>query len=104
MIWFISAMLVASAIFMFAPKSLAVSSSPAAGTDLGQKILFLLPLGLLLLLLANLITGNFSINAFVATSFALTGCSVAIPPLHRFIAPCAGITAMALISLVIQTF
>ncbi len=104
MMWFIGAMAIASATFMFAPNSLAVSNNSATGTDLGPKILFLFPLILLLLLLTNLISGNFSVNAFIAISFALTGCTVAVRPLHRFIAPCAGITAVSLISLVIKTF
>jgi hypothetical protein len=52
--------------------------------------------------LIGIFIGHSSAQAVVAISFALTGCSVAISQLHRFILPCAGLTAISLIAMVIQ--
>ncbi|MCG9696032.1 hypothetical protein [Shewanella sp. Isolate11] len=104
MMWFISAILVASAIFMFAPNSLATSNSVVTEQPKGQKILFLFPLSAVIVLSIVLFSGHQSTNALIAISFALTGCAVAISQLHRFILPCAGLTAVTLISMLVKVF
>lgn len=103
MTWFISAFIIASAIFMFAPKSLATSNNNLASQSKGQGVLLLLPLLAFILILISILIGNGSTQSLVAISFALTGCSVAVAQFHRFILPCAGLTAISLIALVIQT-
>lgn len=102
MTWFISAFIIASAIFMFAPKSLATSNTNMANQPKGQGVLLLLPLLAFILILISILIGNISTQAVVAISFALTGCSVAVSQLHRFILPCAGLTAISLIAMLIQ--
>ncbi|GIU24287.1 hypothetical protein [Shewanella colwelliana] len=102
MTWFISAFIIASAIFMFAPKKLAVNNATPSHQAYGQKVLLAIPLVALMIFSLNVLSGYSSPQAVVAISFALTGCSVAMTSLHRFIIPCAGVTAVALVLMVIQ--
>ncbi|MCE9678051.1 hypothetical protein LZP69_02435 [Shewanella sp. AS1] len=102
MIWFITALIVASAIFMFGPTTSPISSSSPSTNITGQWLLFLLPFILLISMTIALLSGYASFHALTAISFALTGCCVAMPHLHRFIIPCAGLTALTLAAMLIR--
>ena len=102
MTWFITAFVIASAIFMFAPKSLATPMANDAKIQPSQWLLFTLPLLALVILMIALALGYTSSHASIAIGFALTGCSVAISRLHRFIVPCAAYTGLSLIILVLR--
>ncbi|MCL1040668.1 hypothetical protein L2712_03225 [Shewanella marisflavi] len=102
MTWFITAFIIASAIFMFAPKTLAAPIADNAKIQPSQWLLFTLPLLALIILMIALALGYTSSHASIAIGFALTGCSVAISRFHRFILPCAAYTGLSLVMLALQ--
>lgn len=102
MTWFISAFVIASAIFIFAPKSLATPSADTLTQAKAQWRWLLLPLLLLVPLTFSLTNANNAPYITVAIAFTLTGCAVAVPKLHPYIITCAAFTALTLLLLVLQ--
>ncbi|MCG9745655.1 hypothetical protein [Shewanella sp. Isolate8] len=102
MTWFITAFVIASAVFMFAPKSLATPLAEAPKVKASQWVLFTLPMLALLVMMIALAKGYSSSHASIAIGFALTACSVAISRFHRFILPCAAYTGLSLLMLALQ--
>ncbi|WP_281212293.1 hypothetical protein [Shewanella insulae] len=102
MTWFITAFVIASAIFMFAPKSLATPMVEGPKVKTSQWVLFTLPLLALVIMMIAMAKGYSSSHAGIAIGFALTACSVAISRFHRFILPCAAYTGLSLLMLAMQ--
>lgn len=102
MTWFISAFVIASAIFVFAPKSLATPTADSLTQIKGQWRCLLLPLLLLMSLAFILATLDNAPYLTVAMAFTLTGFAVAVPKLHPYIITGAAFTALSLLLLVLQ--
>lgn len=101
MYWFISAFIVASAIFFLTPDKLSFEAN-------NVKIKRHLPMGLLVLplivlgwLIINTVTHGVNYPTIVAFGFVTTACLIALPKLHKFIMPSALLTATALIIMVL---
>ncbi len=98
MVWFISAFIIASAIFLFAPKE--VTEQPESNSykkSEGHISLFILPVAVLAWLLFTLIDGHNGNFSAAAIGFVLTSCAIAHSKFHKFIIPCAAITVLSLI-------
>ncbi len=100
MYWFISAILVSSAIFWLAPQK-AIVNNHRRYSYLSLGLLFL-PLIVLGWLLFTIATHGINAATLSAFGFVITACLIALPKLHRFIMPSALLTALALITLVLQ--
>ncbi|BAJ01021.1 hypothetical protein [Shewanella violacea] len=99
MFWFIGAFLVGSAVFLFAPKQASIQSEQASSRKSpGHISLFILPVIILAWLLFTLIDGHNSNYGAAAISLVLTSCAVAHPKFHKFIIPCASVTAVSLLA------
>lgn len=102
MLWFISALIVASAIFWLAPqKAQADTNNSKLAPHLPIMLLFL-PLVVMSWLVFEAVSNGADYTTVAAFCFVTTACLIAIPKLHRFIMPCALLTALALIAMVIQ--
>ncbi|AQS37491.1 hypothetical protein Sps_02333 [Shewanella psychrophila] len=102
MFWFIGAFLIASAIFLFAPEQASVKSEKvSARKSQGHISLFILPVIVLAWLLFTLLDGHNGSYGAAAIGFVLTSCSIAHSKFHKFIIPCACLTAVSLIISVI---
>lgn len=98
MLWFISAFLIATAIFLFAPEeaSIKIEQAPNKKSQ-GHISLFILPVIVLAWLLFTLIDGHNGTYGPAAIGFVLTACSIAHTKFHKFMIPCASLTAVALV-------
>ncbi|WP_076407903.1 hypothetical protein [Shewanella sp. UCD-KL12] len=98
MLWFISAFIIASAIFLFAPKEVTEqANNDSAKKSEGHIGLFILPVIVLAWLLFTLIDGDQGNFSAAAIGFVLTSCAIAHTKFHKFIIPCAAITVVSLI-------
>lgn len=98
MFWFIGAFLIASAIFLFAPEQASVQSEQASTRkSQGHISLFILPVIVLAWLLFTLLDGHNGNFGAAAIGFVLTSCAIAHSKFHKFIIPCASITAVSLV-------
>jgi len=103
MFWFISAFLISIAIYMFAPVKITnQSENDANKVNFGHLSLLILPVGVLAWLMFSLLNGNTNSYAAASMGFVLTACSIALPKLHKFIIPCAALTAVSLVIGVLQ--
>lgn len=66
MTWFITAFVIASAIFMFAPKSLATPIAESPKVKTSQWVLFTLPLLALVIMMIAMAKGYSSSHASIA--------------------------------------
>ncbi|MEI6860233.1 MAG: hypothetical protein V5788_10790 [Shewanella sp.] len=104
MFWFIGAFLIASAIFLFAPEQALMQSERASTKkSQGHISLFILPVVILAWLLFTLLDGHNSNFGAAAIGFVLTSCAIAHSNYHKFIIPCASVTAVSLIVEIILT-
>ncbi len=104
MFWFIAAFLIAIAIFLFAPEqTLMQSEQNSTKKSLGHTSLFILPIIILTWLLFTLLNGHNGNFGATAIGFVLTSCVIAHSKYHKFIIPCASVTAISLIVEIILT-
>lgn len=104
MYWFISAFIVASAIFFIAPQKAPLEVN---STKIKRHLpfsLLILPIMVLSWLVINAITNGANYATVAAFGFVSTACLIALPKLHRYIMPCALLTVIALIVMVAQRF
>ncbi|WP_394146786.1 hypothetical protein [Shewanella atlantica] len=98
MLWFIGAFLISTAILMFAPVKVTTHADSFSGKfNFGQLSLLILPVGALGWLLVSLLSGDTNSYGAASIGFVLTACSIALPKFHKFIIPCAAITAISLL-------
>lgn len=102
MYWFISALIVASAIFWFAPQKVSADIHNSKLTPHLPMMLLFLPLVVLSWLIFETVSNGVNYTTVAAFGFVATACLIALPKLHRFIMPCALLTALALIAMVLQ--
>ncbi|WP_198780612.1 hypothetical protein [Shewanella putrefaciens] len=103
MYWFISAFIVASAIFFMPQKAAVEVSSTKLKSPLPLSLL-ILPLGVLSWLVFDTLSNGGNYTTVAAFGFVATACLIALPKLHRYIMPCALLTAFALIAMVAERF
>jgi len=98
MFWFATAFLISAAVYMFAPvKATAQAESYSDKVNLGDLSLLILPAGVLVWLMFSLLSGDTNSYGAASIGFVLTACSIALPKLHKFILPCAALTAISLL-------
>lgn len=103
MYWFISAFIVASSIFFMPQKAAVEVSSTKLKSPLPLSLL-ILPLGVLSWLVFDTLSNGGNYTTVAAFGFVATACLIALPKLHRYIMPCALLTALALIAMVAERF
>lgn len=104
MYWFISAFIVASAVFFLIPqKATAEVSSTKLKPNLSLSLL-ILPLGVLSWLVFDTLSNGGNYATVTAFGFVSTACLIALPKLHRYIMPSALFTLLALITMVVERF
>ncbi|NRD74998.1 hypothetical protein HQQ94_17600 [Shewanella sp. VB17] len=104
MLWFIAAVLIATAVFKFAPADITTQTISRSNKDnLGHISFFILPILVLAWLLFTVAQGESHSYGAASFGFVLTACSTALAKLHKFIIPCAFITIILLIIGVTQT-
>jgi len=98
MFWFATAFLISAAVYMFAPvKATAQAKSGSDKVDFAHLNLLILPVAVLAWLTFSLLSGDTNSYGAASIGFVLTACSIALPRLHKFILPCAAITAISLL-------
>lgn len=102
MYWFLSAFIVASAIFFLAPEKVSLDANNAKIKRHLPVSLLILPVIVLSWLIIDALTHGATDTTVAALGFVITACLIALPKLHRFIMPCALLTAVSLIVMVIQ--
>jgi len=65
-------------------------------------MLLFLPLIVMSWLIFEAVSNGADYTTIAAFGFVSTACLIALPKLHRFIMPCALLTALALIAMVLQ--
>ncbi|ABN62499.1 MULTISPECIES: hypothetical protein [Shewanella] len=100
MYWFISAFLVASAIFFLAPEKISLEANNAKIKRHLPVSLLILPLIVLGWLVIDAVANGTNYATVAAFGFVTTACLIALPKLHKFIMPSALLTAVALIVMV----
>ena len=65
-------------------------------------MLLFLPLIVMSWLIFEAVSNGADYTTIAAFGFVATACLIALPKLHRFIMPCALLTALALIAMVLQ--
>ena len=100
MYWFISAFLVASAIFFLAPEKISLEANNAKIKRHLPVSLLILPLIVLGWLVIDAVANGTNYATVAAVGFGTTACLIALPKLHKFIMPSALLTAVALIVMV----
>lgn len=104
MYWFISAFIVASAIFFLMPQKAAVEVSNTKLKSPLPLSLLILPLAVLSWLVFDTLLNGGNYATVAAFGFVATACLIALPKLHRYIMPSALLTALALIAMVAERF
>ncbi|BDA59783.1 hypothetical protein K5M76_15420 [Shewanella xiamenensis] len=102
MYWFISALIVASAIFWLVPQKASIDTNNNKLTPHLPMMLLFLPLIVMSWLIFEAVSNGADYTTIAAFGFVATACLIALPKLHRFIMPCALLTALALIAMVLQ--
>lgn len=104
MLWFITAIVIATAVFKFAPADVTTQTISRSNKDnLGHISFFILPVLVLAWLLFTVAQGESNSYGAASFGFVLTACSTALARLHKFIIPCALITIILLIVGALQT-
>lgn len=94
MLWFLTAFIVASAIFKFAPAQ-AIEHDDASTIDKYLPLaLTVLPGIALLWLIVNLVTMPMNNYSLAAIGFVMTACTVALPSLKKLALPAAMLTIL----------
>lgn len=104
MYWFISAFIVASAIFFLMPQKNAVEVSNTKLKPHLPLSLLILPLVVLSWLVFDTLLNGGNYATVAAFGFVATACLIALPKLHPYIMPSALLTALALIAMVAERF
>ncbi|PIW60960.1 hypothetical protein [Shewanella sp. CG12_big_fil_rev_8_21_14_0_65_47_15] len=104
MYWFISAFIVASAIFFLMPQKTAVEVNNTKLKSPLPLSLLILPLAVLSWLVFDTLLNGGNYATVAAFGFVSTACLIALPKLHRYIMPSALLTALALIAMVTERF
>lgn len=104
MYWFISALIVASAIFFLIPQKAAVEVSNTKLKSDFPLSLLILPLGVFSWLVLDTLSNGGNTATVAAFGFVSTACLIAQPKLHRYIMPSALLTVLALIAMVVERF
>ncbi len=104
MLWLAAALVIGSATMIWLPQPTATLKGMPPFLKLDSKVIkTLVILSVSGIILCAVFTFNQpSIKGFTAIFFMITATFVAIPELHRFILPCALITAVLVIAIISQ--
>ncbi|WOT06066.1 hypothetical protein [Shewanella youngdeokensis] len=99
MFWFIAALALGSVIFVLTPEKAVnqADNGPSIFDKLSQQSLLILPLIILTWVIVAIVSAPMTPFAAAAIGFVLTAATVALPQLHKYLAPIAGLTFVSLL-------
>ncbi|MBT1443285.1 hypothetical protein KJI95_01915 [Shewanella sp. JM162201] len=104
MYWFIAAIVIASAVFMFAPASPKVTAEVSTKNTTASPALLLVALAVTIWLLATQITADKLLPASLTLAMLATTATLSLTTLRRFMLPTAALTALLLVLNLLQMF
>lgn len=102
MYWFISAFIVAAAIFLFAPQKVSAQANKLETNSFLPFSLLILPVVVLCWLIVETIANGANYATIAVIGFVVTACLIALPQWHKFLMPAALLTATGLIVMGLQ--